>query len=75
MGFSLPKLLILIAVIAVVWYGFKAAGRINRNRQKEPDQAAGKKTSEITARDAKDMVQCPKCNAYCASLDTHTCDT
>ena len=72
MGFSLPKLLILIAVIAVVWYGFKAAGRINRNRQKEPDQATGKKSSEIAARD---MVQCPKCKAYCASLDTHTCDS
>ncbi len=72
MGFSLPKLLILIAVIAIVWYGFKTMGRINRNRQKESDQAAGKETSKITA---KDMVQCPKCNAYCASLDTHTCDS
>ncbi len=72
MGFSLPKLLILIAVIAVVWYGFKAMGRINQNRQQKSDQAAPKETSKITA---KDMVQCPKCNAYCASLDSHICDS
>ena len=26
--FSLPKLLILVLVIAVVWFGFKAIGRI-----------------------------------------------
>ncbi|PPR21120.1 MAG: hypothetical protein CFH38_01427 [Alphaproteobacteria bacterium MarineAlpha10_Bin1] len=71
LGFSLPKLLILIAVIAVVWYGFKAAGRINRNRQKESNTAARKETSEIVA---KDMVQCPKCEAYCTSLDSHTCN-
>ena len=71
LGFSLPKLLILIAVIAVVWYGFKAAGRINRNRQRDTNQAARNETSEIAV---KDMVQCPKCGAYSASLDTHTCD-
>ena len=71
MGFNLPKLLILIAVIAIVWYGFKTMGRINRNRQKESNQAARKETSKIAT---KDMAQCPKCDAYCASLDTHKCD-
>jgi uncharacterized protein len=71
LGFSLPKLLILIAVIAVVWYGFKVAGRINRNRQSEPKKAARNETSAIAA---KDMVRCPKCGTYCASLDTHSCD-
>ena len=26
-GFSIPKLAVLIAIIAAVWWGFKAAGR------------------------------------------------
>jgi len=72
LGFSLPKLLILIAVIAVVWYGFKAAGRINRNRRSGPKKAEQNETSGITI---ESMVQCPKCRAYSASLDTHICET
>jgi len=70
-GFSLPKLLILIAIIAVVWYGFKAVGRVNRKRQAQAKQAARKQHSELTA---EDMAQCPKCGAYTASLDSHKCE-
>ena len=29
-GFSLPKILLLVVIIAVVWYGFKAIGRIQK---------------------------------------------
>lgn len=39
---SLPKLLILVVVIAVVWFGFKAVTRIkalNEAKAKEGDQA------------------------------------
>ena len=36
-GFSLPKLLILIALIAVVWYGFKAMGRMKAKAAKIDD--------------------------------------
>ena len=71
LGFSLPKLLVLIVLIAVVWYGFKAMGRINQKRQAEAKQAARNNPSQIAA---KDMIQCPKCGAYSASLETHSCD-
>ncbi len=70
-GFSPAKLLILIALIAVVWYGFKAYGRVNRKRQAQAKQAARNQTSEIAT---EDMVQCSKCGAYTASLDSHTCE-
>ncbi len=70
-GFSLPKLLILIALIVVVWYGFKALGRVNRKRQAQAKQAARGKATQIAA---EDMIQCPKCGAYTASLDSHTCE-
>ena len=72
LGFSLPKLLILIAVIAIVWYGFKAAGRINRNRQSGPKRSAKNEASDIAI---ENMEPCPKCGAYTASLDTHICET
>ena len=70
-GFSLPKLLVLIALIAVVWYGFKAYGRVNRKRQAQAKQAARNKASQIAA---EDMIQCPKCRAYTASLESHSCE-
>ena len=34
MGFGLPKILLLIVVIAVVWYGFKAMGRMKAKAAK-----------------------------------------
>ncbi len=34
-GFSLTKLLVLAAVIAVVWYGFKLVGRLDAARKAE----------------------------------------
>jgi hypothetical protein len=70
-GFSLPKLLVLIAIIAIVWYGFKAVGRVNRKRQAQAREAARKRHSELAAHD---MIQCPKCRAYTASLDSHKCE-
>ncbi len=73
-GFSLPKLLILIALIAVVWYGFKAVGRVNRRRQGHTAQAEQPPRKKRFRIRAKDMVQCPKCEAYTASLDSHTCE-
>ena len=34
--FSLPKLLLLGLLIAVVWFGFKAIGRVRRAKAAEP---------------------------------------
>ncbi len=73
-GFSLPKLLILIALIAVVWYGFKAAGRVSRRREAQAEQAEQAPRKKRFKFRAKDMVQCPKCKAYTASLDSHSCE-
>ena len=71
-GFSLPKLLILIAIIAIVWYGFKAIGRGNRKRQTQAQEAARNQHSKLAT---EDMTQCPKCGAYTASLEVHKCDS
>ena len=70
-GFSLSKLLILIALIVIVWYGFKAVGRVNQNRRARAREAGRNQYSELAT---ENMIQCPKCGAYTASLDAHKCE-
>ena len=70
-GFSLPKLLILIALIVIVWYGFKAIGRASQKRQAQAREAS---RGQYPGLATENMVQCPKCEAYTASLDSHTCE-
>lgn len=70
-GFSLPKILLLVVIIAVVWYGFKAVGRINAKRNASEDDSVADASS--SSADAEEMVQCPKCGAYFARSEPHTC--
>tara|TARA_A100001037_G_C15018167_1_gene575019 strand:- start:192 stop:413 length:222 start_codon:yes stop_codon:yes gene_type:complete len=70
-GFSLSKLLILIALIVIVWYGFKAVGRVNQKRRARGREAGRNQYSELAT---ENMIQCPKCGAYTASLDAHKCE-
>ena len=57
-GFSLTKLLVLVAIIAVVWYGFKLLSRRQVRRA-------------VRARDAgravQDMAKCAVCGDYVAT--------
>ena len=55
--FSPMKLIILIAVIAVVWYGFKAVGRVNQKRRARGREAGRNQYSELAT---ENMIQCPK---------------
>ncbi|MEE8188447.1 MAG: hypothetical protein V3T80_04505 [Kiloniellales bacterium] len=72
-GFSLQKLIVLVAVIAAVWYGFKFISRLHDKREAEAklDQGrAGRTRSGVgagpdsTGAVAQDMVQCQVCEAY-----------
>ena len=50
------KLIVLIAIVGAVWYGFKMIGRRNMNRQAEdsqPDRVEG-----------EDMTACSVCGTY-----------
>ncbi len=59
-GFSLPKLLVLAAIIAAVWYGFKFLGRLEAKRKAELKAAEkGGKTQNMTL--------CPVCDTYVAA--------
>lgn len=53
--FGLPspsKLLVLLVVIGVIWYGFKWIGRAQKRSQRPPDSGG------------IDTVACPKCGTY-----------
>jgi uncharacterized protein len=60
-GGPLGKLLILVAVIAAVWYGYKYVNRIGQIRaeQRRRTPAPGKGAREI-----EDMQKCRVCGAY-----------
>ena len=69
-GFSLPKLLVLAAIILVVWYGFKWVGQIDKQRK-----AAVKERERADARlNAEDMVKCPRCDTFVAAKGATACD-
>lgn len=62
-GFSLPKLVVLAAIIAAVWYGFKFLGRLEARRKAELKAA---KTGGGDGK-AQNMSQCPVCDTYVAA--------
>jgi uncharacterized protein len=63
-GGPLGKLLVLIAVIAAVWYGYKYVERINELRGKQGRRAP--KQSKRPALQAEDMAKCRVCGTYVA---------
>ena len=83
-GFSLQKFLVLAAVIALVWYGFKFVGRLQDQRKADGGpgaRAAGRPkrrdrpaAAEPAVQDAEDMVACPVCQAYVQARGVTRCD-
>ena len=87
-GFSLQKLLVLAAVIALVWYGFKFVGRLQDQREaggglgaraaRRPKRRGGRepraRAAEPGAQDVEDMVACPVCQAYVQAGGATRCD-
>lgn len=64
-GLSLPKLVVLIAVIAVVIYGFRWVERATALKKKgKDDKISGT---------ADDMVACPRCGTFVAIAKAGSC--
>ncbi len=61
-GFSLPKLLVIVAVIATVWYFFKLVGR--RNQVGAAVKKSRRTTKEKARDEIEDLVQCAVCSTY-----------
>ena len=68
-GISLAKLLLLAAVLAAVWYGFKyLQARDRQAKAVRRDAAARVAPGDAAARvgTAEDLIQCPVCATYVA---------
>ena len=62
---SLSKLLVLVAIISAIWFGFRLLGQIDRNRR----EAARKEKEEgrvnrAQSRQVDDMVKCEVCGTF-----------
>ncbi len=74
-GFSLPKLLILAAIIAVVWYGAKIIQRRDEVRRAVDEKTRRNfgKGKEKDTPVAEDLVECRVCGAYVAAQHATNC--
>ncbi len=73
LGFSIQKLLVLVGIIAAVWYGFKLVGRLDaarkmtaRNKPRARDNKVSGAAPDDAARDVEEMERCDACGAYVA---------
>ena len=78
-GFSLPKLLFTILVIAAVWYGFKMLARWQERREnadgaeRAPARRRRRRRETAAAPEAEDMVACALCGTYVAAQGARSC--
>ncbi len=71
LGFSIQKLLVLVAIIGAVWWGFKWISRLDRMRKAEHKSKAGK-VGGGTPR-VEEMVECPGCKTYQVPKPDNSC--
>ncbi len=74
-GFSLPKLLFTILIIAIVWYGFKMIGRLDeRRKEAAPSRRAPAQRKAATQEDsAQDLVACARCGTFVTPENPRSC--
>lgn len=72
--FSIPsfgKILVFVAIVALVWYGFKLVGRLDQQRKKAV--ARQKERPTKTASAVEETVRCRVCGAYVATRGATSC--
>lgn len=77
LGFSLSKLLLLFGVIAVVWFGFRYASRVDAIRRAMREELARhrqpQKPRQAPQVEAEDLAKCSACGAYVAARSATNC--
>jgi uncharacterized membrane protein len=74
-GFSITKLLFTVAVVLLIWYGFKWLGRVKEMQEKRDQErlkAEGQARSAADS-DAEAMIKCPTCGTYLAAGAPKSC--
>ncbi len=67
--FSLSKLLVLIALVVAVWYGFRWAEQVRETRRRRVTRDGPTAPPAM----AEDLVKCPVCGAYVAPRSVLPC--
>jgi hypothetical protein len=71
LGFSFTKIIVLAAIVAAVWYGFKFVSRLEQRRKEE--LAESRKAEPADMKDVGEMIKCPKCDAFVAANGAMNC--
>ena len=69
-GFSLSKLLVLAALVAAVWYGFRWVQR----RQQLQQSADPDKMERDAGSSSQDLVACSQCGVFVPASGKRSCD-
>jgi membrane protein implicated in regulation of membrane protease activity len=72
-GFSFWKLLLLVAVIAVAWFGWRWYQRWELEQQRRGDEARRTGGTAAPRLAAEDMVACRVCGIYVAPKSARAC--
>ena len=72
---SFPKLIVLAAIIAAIWYGFRFVGELDKARrqaERVAKQASQKGRSSVA--NVEDTVKCRVCDAYVPARQPSRCN-
>ncbi len=68
------QVLLLLALIYAIWFFFKNQKRI-KNAYDEVQAKKVRPQTKTGVPAVQDLVPCPKCGAYIAAGEAHTCDS
>lgn len=71
-GISFIKLLVLVAVVAVIWFAFRRPQPAVRRAPSEPELQPGVPPDARVVQ-AEDLVRCPRCGTYVAPRNPVSC--
>ena len=74
-GFSIQKLLFTVAIVLIVWYGFKIIGRLDKKRkaQIKAHRRQRGSSSRVAQPTTEDMVACVVCGTFVTSRGIKSC--
>ncbi len=72
-GFSVLKILFTIAVVIIVWQGFKWLNQRKEVILERAEKVTREDQQSQGQSQAEDMVQCPDCGAYVPKGSSHSC--
>ena len=63
---SLSKVLILVAIISAIWFGFRLISQLDRQRRDAARKEKERARARATPRQVDDMVKCDVCGTFIA---------